>query len=109
MSAKTKKISEKVEVKSMVENIIGCKWSLTVIDLIKQGINRPGAMQKSVDGLTTKVLNERLRKLVKFGIARKTIYPEIPPHVDYKLTPFGTKFIGILDAIDELENDLSGN
>jgi len=109
MKAKTKKISEKIEVKSMVENIVGCKWSLTVIDLIKQGINRPGAMQKKVDGLTTKVLNERLRKLVKFGIVEKTIYPEVPPHVDYKLTPFGTKFIGILDAIEELEINLEGS
>ena len=109
MEVKTKKTSKKIEVKSMVENIVGCKWSLTVIDLIKDGTNRPGAMQRSVEGLTTKVLNERLRKLVRFGIAEKTIFPEVPPRVEYSLTEFGKKFIQILDAIELLENEFSEN
>ena len=83
-----------------------CKWSLSVIGLIREGTNRPGAMERSVEGLTTKVLNERLRKLVRFGVLEKTIFPEIPPRVEYELTAFGKKFIGILDAIEELEEDL---
>lgn len=107
MNVKAEKISKKIEVKSMVENIVGCKWSLTVIDLIKNGINRPGAMQREIEGLTTKVLNERLRKLVRFGIAEKTIFPEIPPRVEYNLTEFGEKFIKILEAIEELEEEIS--
>ena len=105
MKTKAKKISNKNEIKPMVENIIGCKWSLTVIDLIRQGIIRPGVMQRKVEGLTTKVLNERLRKLVRFGIAEKTIYPEVPPRVEYKLTKFGNRFIEILDAIEILEEE----
>ena len=107
MSAIAKKISQKIEVKSMVENIVGCKWSLTVIDLIRNGINRPGVMQREVEGLTTKVLNERLRKLVRFGIARKTVFPETPPRVEYNLTEFGKSFISILDAIDDLEKEFT--
>lgn len=108
MQTKMKKKSEKPDSKRMVENIIRCKWSLSVLSLIKQGVNRPGAMEKSVEGLTTKVLNERLRKLLNFGILEKTIYPEIPPRVEYNLTKFGHKFIGVLDAIEALENDLEG-
>ncbi len=46
----------------MVETIFGCKWSLTVYQLLANGINRPGEMVRSVEGLTTKVLNECLRK-----------------------------------------------
>jgi len=107
MKTKAKNISKKVEIKSMVENIVGCKWSLTIIDLIRQGIDRPGVMQRNVEGLTTKVLNERLRKLVRFGIAEKTIYPEVPPHVEYKLTKFGNRFIEILDTIEALEEEFS--
>ena len=42
----------------MVETIYGCKWSLTVYRLLANGINRPGEMVRSVEGLTTKVLNE---------------------------------------------------
>jgi HxlR-like helix-turn-helix len=53
-------------VAGMVESIIGCKWSLSVLHLVNQGINRPGAMERAIDGLTTKVLNERLRKLVNY-------------------------------------------
>ena len=91
----------------MVENIIRCKWSLSVIGLVRSGVNRPGAMERSLPGLTAKVLNERLRKLVRFGILNKTIYPETPPRVEYEFTEFGRKFIGLLDAIDALEDEIS--
>ncbi len=106
MDAKAIKISESVPVKRMVENIIRCKWSLSVLELVRQGVNRPGAMLRSVEGLTTKVLNERLRKLVRFGILEKTIYPEVPPRVEYELTEFGRKFTGLLAAIEELEAEI---
>ena len=108
MQAKAKKISEKPEVKRMVENIVRCKWSLTVLALVRDGINRPGAMEREVEGLTTKVLNERLRKLVRFGILEKTIYPETPPRVEYRLTAFGQKFNGLIETIESLEREISG-
>lgn len=88
----------------MVEDVIGCKWSLSIIALVRKGVNRPGAMEKSVEGLTTKVLSERLRKLMRYGILDKTIFPETPPHVEYNLTEFGTKFVSIIDSIEMLEN-----
>lgn len=106
MKPHPKKISENRQVKEMVESIIGCKWSLSVISLVKQGVNRPGAMERSVEGLTTKVLNERLRKLINFGILKKTIFPETPPHVEYELTEFGNKFVQIIDAIEILEAEI---
>lgn len=98
-----------MDAKRMVENIIRCKWSLSVIDLVKRGINRPGAMERNVDGLTTKVLNERLRKLVRFGILDREEFAEVPPRVEYRLTPFGEKFAVLLDAIDGLQEDLEKN
>lgn len=89
----------------MVEDIVGCKWSLTVLDLVRRGVNRPGAMEHSIEGLTAKVLNERLRKLVRFGILEKTSYPEVPPRVEYRLTEFGRRFSGILDQIAALDRE----
>ncbi len=86
----------------MVENIVGCKWSLTVIDQVRAGVRRPGAIEHSVPGLSQKVLNERLRKLVRFGILAKESFPEVPPRVEYSLTVFGERFAGILDAIRAL-------
>ncbi|GAB5559914.1 MAG: helix-turn-helix domain-containing protein [Synoicihabitans sp.] len=91
----------------MVENVIKCKWSLTVFRLVREGINRPGAMERAVPGLTTKVLNERLRKFVRFGIFSRKEFPEIPPRVEYSITSFGEKFGGILDAVDALQRDMT--
>jgi DNA-binding HxlR family transcriptional regulator len=89
----------------MAEDILGCKWSSTVLQLVRQGICRPGLMERSIEGLTTKVLNERLRKLTNYKILQRHAYPEIPPRVEYSLTPFGEKFVGILDELAELEDE----
>lgn len=88
----------------IVEHTLGCKWMLEVLRLIRAGVNRPGAMTRAVEGLTTKVLSERLSDLVRFGIVEKISYPEIPPRVEYRLSEFGLRFVGILDMIDSLES-----
>ncbi len=87
----------------MVETIFGCKWSLTVYQLLANGINRPGAMVRSVDGLSTKVLNECLRRNLQFGILEKINYPEIPPRVEYHVTDLGAHFIETIDKIQQLQ------
>jgi DNA-binding HxlR family transcriptional regulator len=90
----------------MVEAIYGCKWSLTVYQLLQHGKQRPGEMVKSVEGLTTKVLNECLRKNVEFGILQKNVYPEVPPRVEYAVTDFGRKFMRILDELEKLQDEI---
>ena len=92
-----------VPVAGMLEDIIGCKWSLRVLGLVSKGVCRPGAMQKRVPGLTAKVLNERLRKLLRFGIIERQVYAEVPPRVEYTLTAFGRRFDGVLKEIAALE------
>ena len=73
----------------MLEDVLGCKWTLRVLGCIRAGTFRPGAIEARLAGLTTKVLNERLRKLVRFGILQRTAYPEVPPRVEYRLTSLG--------------------
>ncbi|WP_027858183.1 winged helix-turn-helix transcriptional regulator [Marinobacterium jannaschii] len=90
----------------MVETIYGCKWSLTVYQLLAAGINRPGEMVRSVEGLTTKVLNDCLRKNVEFGILERIAYNETPPRVEYVVTPFGNKFLRILDELEALQQEI---
>ena len=90
----------------MVEAIYGCKWSLTVYRLLANGVNRPGEMVRSVDGLTTKVLNDCLRKNLDFAILNRVAYPEIPPRVEYEITAFGRKFIRILDQLEDLQREI---
>lgn len=101
-----KKIIPATSVSRMVEDVIGCKWSLSVLAQVRQGVNRPGAMEHAVEGLTAKVLNERLRKLTRYGVLEKTAYPEIPPRVEYRLTSFGDRFVAILDQIADLQTGL---
>ena len=90
----------------MVEAIYGCKWSLTVYNLLANQINRPGEMVRSVEGLSTKVLNECLKRNVEFGILERVAFPEVPPRVEYKVTPFGNKFIRILDELEKLQSEI---
>ncbi len=91
----------------MVETIYGCKWSLTVYQLLANGINRPGEMVRSVEGLSTKVLNECLKRNVEFGILDKQMFNELPPRVEYQVTPFGKKFLLILDQLENLQNEIN--
>lgn len=89
----------------MVEDIVGCKWSLAVLDRVRHGVLRPGAIEASLPGLSTKVMNERLRKLVRYGILSRTAYAEVPPRVEYALTTFGGRFARVLDDIAALDDE----
>lgn len=95
--------NEAPSVKRMMEDVVGCKWSLSVIDMVQRGVRRPGAMVREEDGLTTKVLNQRLSKLTRYRILDKTVFPEVPPRVEYQLTPFGEAFAGVIVQIDQLQ------
>jgi DNA-binding HxlR family transcriptional regulator len=53
------------------------------------------------------VLNECLRKNVQFGILNRVTFNEVPPRVEYEVTPFGDKFIRILDQLEVLQNEIS--
>ncbi|MCW8884732.1 MAG: helix-turn-helix transcriptional regulator [Motiliproteus sp.] len=109
MISNEKKISRQIapeRAARMVETIFGCKWSLTVFKLLDQGINRPGEMVRCVEGLSTKVLNDCLRKNVEYGILSKTSYPELPPRVEYAVTPFGLRFLQVIEQIEQLQSEL---
>lgn len=100
------KTDMRVPVSRMVEDVIGCKWSVAVLGIVGRGVCRPGSIRRSIAGLTAKVLNERLRKLTSYGILERHAYPEIPPRVEYRLTAFGKKFTSILRSIEKLEETL---
>jgi DNA-binding HxlR family transcriptional regulator len=98
---------ESTEVAAMVENIVGCKWSVRLLRLIADGCNRPSALLRGCPGLSTKVMNERLRKMMRFGIVRRTVFGEKPPvEVEYLMTPFGSRFLRILDEVQRLQADV---
>ncbi len=63
-------------------------------------------MQRSIADLSTKVLNERLRKLLRFGLIEREVFAEVPPRVEYRLTGRGRKFEKLLSQVAELEREL---
>lgn len=88
------------------EDCLGCKWTISILISISEGFNRPGTLLKKNQGLSTKVLNECLGRLIEYKILQKFTYTELPPRVEYCLTDFGQKMTDILIRISQLQNDL---
>lgn len=97
-------------VAAMVESIVGCKWSVRLLTLIAEDAQRPSALLRACPGLSAKVMNERLQKLVRYDIAQRSVFGEKPPlEVEYALTPFGRRFLRILDEVRALQQDLDAS
>ena len=95
-----------------LEDVIGCKWSVSVLVAIGDGVIRPGALEKYIEGISRKVLSERLRKLTAYRLLEKQTFPEVPPRTEYALTSSGEKLIKIIQQIHFLDSELeagSGN
>lgn len=90
-----------------LEDVVGCKWSVSVLLAVANGINRPGALERHIAGISTKVLSERLRKLAAYGLIRKQSFAEVPPRTEYSLTESGRKLIRIIEQIQDLDVQLS--
>jgi DNA-binding HxlR family transcriptional regulator len=88
----------------MVESIVGCKWSVRLLQLCADGHTRPSAFLRACPGLSAKVMNERLRKMIRFGIVRRAVFGDKPPvEVEYRLTSFGLRFMRILEEVRRLQ------
>ncbi len=98
-----------VPVAAMVESIVGCKWSVRLLALCAEGQTRPSALLRACPGLSAKVMNERLRKMMRFGILQRTVFGDRPPvEVEYRLTPFGRRFMRILTEVRRLQEAVDG-
>ncbi|MBM3319923.1 MAG: helix-turn-helix transcriptional regulator [Candidatus Eisenbacteria bacterium] len=93
-----------IPVAAMVESIVGCKWSVGLLGLLAGRCSRPSAILRASPGLSAKVMNERLRKMLRFGIVSRTVFGDKPPiEVEYVLTPFGRRFLGIIEEVRRLQ------
>jgi DNA-binding HxlR family transcriptional regulator len=68
---------------------IGDKWTALVIGLLESGPHRFSELQRSIGGISQKMLTQTLRNLERDGLVTRTLYPEVPPRVEYALTPLG--------------------
>src|SRR5690606_2481412 len=85
MKSKHLSLSERAAYRSL-EDVVGCKWSAAVVGALSRGVNRPGRLERYIPGISTKVLTERLRRLVDYGLATRIDCSQAVLHVEYRLT-----------------------
>ncbi len=79
--------------------LIGNKWKLLIIRNLLQRPWRFNELQKNLEGISQKVLTDSLRSMEADGIITRTVYPEVPPRVEYALSELGKSMRPILDAM----------
>ncbi len=84
-----------------VQKVLSGKWSILVLCYLKNGPLRFGDLQRYMPEVTQTTLTKTLRKLENDGMINRTIFPVIPPHVEYSLTEIGMEIIPVLDAFSE--------
>lgn len=80
-------------------NVIGGKWKPSVIHMIRTDRNRHSILLKNISEISKQTLTNQLRELEADGIIERTIYPEIPPRVEYSITEFGKTLLPIIDSM----------
>ena len=84
--------------------IIGSKWKLLIMRNLLARPWRFNELQKNLEGISQKVLTDSLRSMEADGIITRTVYPEVPPRVEYALSPLGETMRPILDAMQAWGN-----
>ena len=76
-------------------NLINGKWKLLIFKALSQASIRYGALEKAIPTISAKVLTQQLREMEKDGLIIRTIYPEVPPRVEYRLSEKGVSIFAI--------------
>lgn len=82
-------------------DLIGDKWTALIIGLLEEKTMRFSELRREIDGISQKMLTQTLRKLERDGMVMRTVYPEVPPRVEYSLTPLGETLTAPLAAFRE--------
>lgn len=79
--------------------LIGNKWSISILRELFTGDRRTHELLEALPGISTKTLMVRLRELENYGLVDRTVYAEIPPHVEYSLTAKGREIQPVMAAL----------
>lgn len=87
-------------------NLIGNKWKILIIrNLLSADKIRFKDLKNGIEGISQKVLTDDLRSLEADGLIIRTVYPEVPPRVEYELSPLGKSLKPIIDAMANWGNE----
>ena len=79
--------------------ILTGKWKLEILWLLNQQLHRFGELRRAIPGITQHMLTAQLRELEADGVVKRTVYPEVPPRVEYEITPKARSLKPVFDAI----------
>lgn len=79
--------------------LISDKWKVLILRDLLPGTKRFGELKKSIGNVSQKVLTAQLRQMEASGLLTRTVYPEVPPRVEYTLTDLGYSLKPVLDAM----------
>ncbi|HEY7150202.1 MAG TPA: helix-turn-helix domain-containing protein [Solirubrobacterales bacterium] len=80
-------------------NRLGDKWSLLIVNLLRDRTMRFAELQREIEGISQKMLTQTLRGLERDGVVDRTAYPEVPPRVEYRLTAMGRTLVGPISSV----------
>lgn len=81
------------------QKIISGKWSILVLYYLSCRTMRFSELHRKMPSLTQATLTKQLRSLEEYGLVERTVYPQVPPRVEYSLTAIGRRFIPVLESI----------
>ena len=79
---------EDCKIREIIDRV-GDKWSMLVLNILGDGPQRFSALRRAIEGISQRMLTRTLRLLERDGLVRRTVYPTVPPQVEYALTPLG--------------------
>jgi DNA-binding HxlR family transcriptional regulator len=82
-----------------VLDLVADKWSLLVVSILSDGTRRFGQLRSEIEGVSQKMLTQTLRALERSGLVQRRVYPEVPPRVEYSLTPLGRSMTDVVAFI----------
>jgi DNA-binding HxlR family transcriptional regulator len=85
-------------------NIIGGRWKAAILCRLLYAPMRYGELKRSIEGISERMLVAQLKELEQDGIVERQVYPEVPPRVEYSLTPLGTSMRALFDVLSDWGN-----
>ena len=82
-------------------SMIGGKWKPVILYCISNGVDRFGVMQRVVAGITKQMLTKQLREMEADGLITRTVFPVVPPRVDYALTDKGRSLLPVISEMKQ--------
>jgi DNA-binding HxlR family transcriptional regulator len=80
---------------------IADKWAVLVLEVLLERTTRFNEIRRRVQGISQKMLTQTLRDLERGGLVSREIFPEVPPRVEYSLTPLGRSLVAVLETVTD--------